>query len=278
MKKAVVLFLVIAIAISILIGCGSRETTNGETEIQVFVAASLSSAMEEIAAEYMKEHPEVNIFFNADGSGTLYNQIKEGYSCDIFFSADQKQMNMLEAEDLLVEDTRTDVVCNQVVLVTYKGSDTCVTGLENMGDASSIALADGSVPVGKYTRAALVSLGILDGIKNESDYTTAEVQTALGGALISEQSNAAKVLMAVAERSCEIGTIYFSDTYGHEDIEIIQKVSNELTGDIVYPISQVKNEEASEAEKQAAKDFIFFITSDKAKIIFNKYLFDAKVN
>ena len=70
-------------------------------------------------------------------------------------------MDDLEADGLMVEGTRADVVNNQVVVVSLKDSGTKVTGLENLGEAESVALAGGSVPVGRYTRQALINLGIL---------------------------------------------------------------------------------------------------------------------
>ena len=67
-------------------------------ELQVFIAASLSPAMQEIAQHYMESNPDVKITFNADSSGKLQTQIEEGYDCDLFFSAGQKQMDALEQE------------------------------------------------------------------------------------------------------------------------------------------------------------------------------------
>ena len=62
---------------------------------------------------------------------------------------------------------------------------------------------------------------------------------ALGGVEISEQSNVSKVLAAVVESSCEVGTTYYSDTYGYEDeLDILEKVSYDLTGNVIYPIGQ----------------------------------------
>ena len=95
-----------------------------ETEIQVFIAASLNTVMTELAENYEKEHPKVKITYNADSSGTLLTQIEEGYECDIFFSAAQKQMDQLEADGLIVDGTRKNVVNNQVVLLTRKDSGT----------------------------------------------------------------------------------------------------------------------------------------------------------
>ncbi len=249
-----------------------------ETEIQVFIAASLNTVMTELAEKYNEVHPEVTITFNADSSGTLLTQIEEGYECDIFFSAAQKQMDQLEEDGLVVEGTRENVVNNQVVVVTLKGSGTKVTGLENLGDAGSIALAGGSVPVGKYTRQALMNLGILEQTEDPASITTEQVSEALGGVEISEQDNVSKVLTAVVEGSCEVGTTYYSDTYGYEDdLEILQTVSYDLSGNVIYPIAQVVNEEADEAQLAAAEDFMAFILSDEAKQVFDAYYFDTDV-
>ena len=247
-------------------------------ELQVFIAASLNTSMQEVAAKYNEEHPEVKIVFNADSSGKLLTQIEEGYACDVFFSAAQKQMNKLEEDGLIVEGTRANVVNNQVVVIKRKDTESAVTGLSDIGKASSIALADGSVPVGRYTRTALMNLGILPEVEDASVYTTAEVSDALGGVEISEQGNVSQVLTAVAEGSCEVGTTYYSDTYGYEDqIDILERVSYDLTGNVIYPVCQVVNDEVTEAQKAAAADFVSFITSDTAKAIFDSYYFDTNV-
>lgn len=249
-----------------------------ETEIQVFIAASLNTVMTDLAEQYQSEYPEVKITFNADSSGKLLTQIEEGYACDIFFSAAQKQMNQLEADGLVIEGSRHNVVNNQVVVLTLKDSGTKVTGLENLDTAASIALAGGSVPVGKYTRQALVNMGILQEVEDISLITTQEISDALGGVEISEQDNVSKVLIAVTEGACEVGTTYYSDTYGYEDkVEILEKVSYDLTGDVIYPICLVQNKEADETQKKAAEDFLQFVLSDASEDVFENYYFDTNV-
>lgn len=95
---------------------------------------------------------------------------------------------------------------------------------------------------------------------------------------ISEQDNVSKVLSAVVEGSCEVGTTYYSDTYGYEeDLQILQTVSYDLTGNVIYPIARVVNEEADDAQTAAAEDFLAFILSDEAKEIFESYYFDTDV-
>lgn len=257
----------------------ATKSSDEQTEIQVFIAASLNTVMTDLAAKFNETNPNVKIVFNADSSGTLMTQIKEGYECDIFFSAAQKQMDELEAEgNILVDGTRKNVVNNQVVVISRKDSGTKVKGLETLKDAKSIALAGGSVPVGKYTRQALVNLNLVPKVEDVSTITTKEVSEALGGVEISEQDNVSKVLIAVTEGSCEVGTTYYSDTYGYEDqVNILETVSYDLTGDVIYPIARIQNPEADDAQTKAAEQFYDFVTSDDAKEVFDSYYFDTDV-
>lgn len=280
MKKRILAAVLAAVMVFSLAGCAgnkneskdSKKESGKKTEIQVFIAASLNTVMTELAKKYQKDHPDVKITYNADSSGTLLTQIEEGYECDLFFSAAQKQMDQLEEDGLVVDGTRKNVVNNQAIVVTRKDSKTKVKGLETLKDAKSIALAGGSVPVGKYTRAALISIGKLKKVEDPATITTEEVSKALGDVEISEQDNVSKVLSAVVEGSCEVGTTYYSDTYGYEkDLDILEKVSYDLTGDVIYPIAEVKNDEADKAQKAAAEDFLKFVTSDQSKKVFDSY-------
>lgn len=261
----------------------AKENSDSEelesTQITVFAAASLENALNEVIKKYNETQPNVTIIPSYDSSGTLLAQIEEGAACDVFFSAAQKQMDTLQNDDQLVVDgTRHKVVNNQVVVITYKGSGTAVTGLENLKDAKSIAMADGSVPVGKYTRQAMVNAGMLDAVDDVSTIPTDVISQALDGVEINECGNVSAVKTQVAEGSNEVGTVYYSDTYGLEDkLDILQVISYDLTGNVIYPIAQVKNDEADELEQKAALDFVNFVKSDAAKAIFDSYYFDTNV-
>lgn len=261
----------------------AKENSDSEelesTQITVFAAASLENALNEVIKKYNETQPNVTIIPSYDSSGTLLAQIEEGAACDVFFSAAQKQMDTLQNDDQLVVDgTRHNVVNNQVVVITYKGSGTAVTGLENLKDAKSIAMADGSVPVGKYTRQAMVNAGMLDAVDDVSTIPTDVISQALDGVEINECGNVSAVKTQVAEGSNEVGTVYYSDTYGLEDkLDILQVISYDLTGNVIYPIAQVKNDEADELEQKAALDFVNFVKSDAAKAIFDSYYFDTNV-
>ncbi|WP_347475637.1 molybdate ABC transporter substrate-binding protein [Clostridium sp. SY8519] len=300
--KVLSIALVAVMGAAILAGCGSSKTDSQQTSagsaaaadtsasgesgdqkqsatINVFAAASLNKVLDELIADYNKTQPDVKVQASYDSSGTLLTQIEEGAACDVFFSAAQKQMDQLQDKDkMVVEGTRHNVVNNQVCVVTQKDSKTKVTGLRTLKDAKSIALADGSVPVGKYTRQALVNAGILKKADDVSAITTEQVSKALGGVEINECKNVSAVTSAVAEGSNEVGTVYKSDTYGLEDkLKILEVVSYDLTGDVIYPIAQVQNKEADEAESSAAADFVKYVSSDQAKKVFQKYYFDTDV-
>ena len=307
MKKKVLSLILAGVMVLSMAACGSQNTDQGaandtsakaeqsdsseaakensdseeleSTQITVFAAASLENALNEVIKKYNETQPNVTIIPSYDSSGTLLAQIEEGAACDVFFSAAQKQMDTLQNDDQLVVDgTRHNVVNNQVVVLTYKGSGTAVTGLENLKDAKSIAMADGSVPVGKYTRQAMVNAGMLDAVDDVSTIPTDVISQALDGVEINECGNVSAVKTQVAEGSNEVGTVYYSDTYGLEDkLDILQVISYDLTGNVIYPIAQVKNDEADELEQKAALDFVNFVKSDAAKAIFDSYYFDTNV-
>lgn len=284
-KKLLIALLTLAMAV-VFAGCGSSDSGDAsddsasaeKAEVKVFAAASMQASLEELEDTFEEANPDVDILLNCDSSGTLMTQIEEGAPCDIFFSAGQKQMDELQDKGFVVDGTRQNVLNNQLVVITQPDSETAVTGLENLKDAKSIAMADGSVPVGKYTRQALMNLGILEETDDPSTYTTQQVSDALGGVEISEQGNVSKVLTAVEEGSCEVGTVYLSDTYGHENnVKILETVSYDVTGNIIYPVARITNQDATDAENAAADAFLEYITNADAKALYDTHLFDTNV-
>lgn len=202
LNKNTVWYIAVIVLITVgFVGCSKREEYK-KTEINVFLAASLDNVIMDLTEKFNEENPDIKINLNADSSATLLTQIKEGASCDIFFSAAQNQMNELEEEHLIKEGTRRDVLNNQLVVVTLKNSNTKVTGLSDIEKAESIALAGANVPVGKYTREALINIGKLEKVEDASKITTKAISEKLRITEISEQDNVSKVLLAVAEGSC----------------------------------------------------------------------------
>ena len=83
-----------------------------------------------------------------------------------------------------------------------------------------------------------------------------------------------KTLEAVAEGSNEVGTVYHSDAFSRiDDIEILESVSTDLTGEILYPVIRIQNAEATDAVTAAADDFMAFLQTDEVMQIFERYMF-----
>lgn len=274
-RKLMAVCLSVAMSAVIFSGCSKNKTTDTEekTEINLFLAASLEDSFKEIIPVYEKEHPEVEIIYQADSSGTLMTQIQEGYECDIFFSADTKQMDILEDENMILEGKRKDILENELVIIAGKENGTKVRGLSTLDKAGSIALADGSVPVGKYTRQAMVKAGILEETEDIAKISTKEIMEVLGTE-INECSNVSKVKEAVKEGACEVGTVYYTDAYSVlDDVTILEHVDKDLTGEIIYPVGMIHNTEADEVQRQAAEDFYEYIQSEESLKVFEKYLY-----
>lgn len=269
---------------------GTDSSGNDDTTITLFAAKSLNASLDEIIVNYCKENPSVKIQTNYDSSGTLLTQITEGgATCDIFFSAAENQINELERNGFIIDGSREKLLKNKMCIVTFEGSNTEVTGLKDLNKARSLAIAGGSVPIGYYTRKALLNTGIIS--KNEKDVTSdaalkiydekdiasSEISEALGGVEINECQNAGAVVAAIVEHSNEVGTVYYSDIVGFEDeIKIIETVPTEITGEIIYPVAQVKNGEADERVVDQAGRFIIYLKSDEAKDVFRKYGFEVE--
>lgn len=275
MKRIACLFVIILMSAAALALAGCGAGADERCEVTVFAASSMQPALEEIKAAYEEEHPDVKVTLNCDSSGVLRTQILEGAPCDIFFSAGESQMDEVEEAGLVEEGSRRDVLNNQLVVITRPGSGSKVTGIGDLDKAESLALAGGSVPVGKYTRRALMNIGLLEETEDPAAYTADEVSEALGGVEISEQGNVSKVLAAVQEGSCEVGTVYLSDTYGREGgVEILETVPYDIAGDIIYPAALTVNRDADEAERAAAEDVLGYLTGREAKEVYRKHLFD----
>lgn len=243
-------------------GTEEEETAKETQDLYVFIAASLSNAMEEIKEDYETLHPEINIIYNADSSGTLQTQIQEGAQCDIFFSAATKQMDELAEEGYIVDGTVENLLENKVVLIKPAGGETSVTGFENITDAANLALAGEDVPVGQYAREIFQNLGIYD------DVMAME---------INEGANVTAVLAAVSEAANEVGVVYATDAQSVADsVEIIAEApEGSLETPVLYPVGQVDDGQGDEAETAAAGEFLEYLSSDQAAAVFESWGFSS---
>lgn len=239
---------------------GNVQAAEPGGELYVFIAASLANSMEEIQKDFNQKYPDVEIFYNADSSGTLQTQIEEGSRCDIFFSAATKQMDALVEEQLAKEDSVEDLLENKVVLIKLKDAETKVTGFENITEAENLALAGEDVPVGQYAREIFTNLGIMDQVEKME---------------INEGKNVTEVLAAITQGSNEVGVVYATDAASVADqVDIIAEAPAEaLETPVLYPVGLTEDQEASSAEQEAAEVFLEYLQTEEAMKVFKEYGF-----
>ncbi|MBQ2769878.1 MAG: substrate-binding domain-containing protein, partial [Clostridia bacterium] len=167
MKRFLFLALALMLALS---GCTWAKQPLEKTELIVFAAASMTETLTEIASLYGAVNPQVELVFNFDSSGTLKTQIQEGADCDLFLSAGQKQMDQLDAAadpavnteglDLLLADTRIDLLENKIALCIPEGNPKNIQSFDDLAAALKagdilFAMGNSDVPVGQYTQKIL---------------------------------------------------------------------------------------------------------------------------
>ena len=166
-------------ALLLLAGCGGQSAATsisssassgaGEQKVlHVSAAASLTNVMQDIAADYEKQHPDVKVEFNFGSSGALQQAIENGGNADVFVSAAQKQMNALEKAGLLADGTRADLLVNDVVLIVPKDSKKNIATFEDLKGSAVQHLALGEpkgVPVGQYSEEIFTKMNMLDAMK-----------------------------------------------------------------------------------------------------------------
>lgn len=239
---------------------GNVQVAEPSGEVYVFIAASLANAMEDIQKDFNQKYPDVEIFYNADSSGTLQTQIEEGSRCDIFFSAATKQMDALVEEKLAKEESVVNLLENKVVLIKTKDTETRVTGFENITEAENLALAGEDVPVGQYAREIFTNLDIMDQVEAME---------------INEGKNVTEVLAAVTQGSNEVGVVYATDAASVADqVEIIAEASSDmLETPVLYPVGMIEDEEALPEEKVAAETFFEYLQTENALKVFEEHGF-----
>lgn len=274
-RKYISLALAVLLVFSIC-GCGSsnKQGTSSDKKVKltVFAAASMTETMNNIAKQYEKSHPNVEITYNFDSSGTLETQIQNGADCDLFISAAQKQMNQLDASkgekdnlqklDFILPDTRINLLENKVVLVTPEGNPKDIKSFDDMAEklkAGSIRLVMGNsdVPVGQYTQKILAF------------YKLDETALANAGH-ISYGSNVKEVTTQVKEGSADCGIIYCTDAFSAQ-LKPLGWATKEMCGQVIYPAAVMKNSK----NQDAAKEFLKYLQSEECTQIFEKVGFSA---
>jgi molybdate transport system substrate-binding protein len=225
-------------------------------EILVSAAASLSDALKEIGADFQAQ-TGVRVEFNFDASSTLARQIEEGAPADIFFSADEAQMNRLAKKGLIDPATRKNLLGNSLVVVVPADSNLQIKSASDLTNATAkqrIALADPeAVPAGVYAKAWLEKLGL---------WTTVEPN-------VLPTENVRAALAAVASGNVYAGVVYKTDAAISKKVKIAYEVPRADGPDIRYPVALVKDSK----QPEAAKKFLDYLSSKEAGQVFRRFGF-----
>jgi molybdate transport system substrate-binding protein len=146
-----------------------RSIAQTNTQLIVSAAASLTDALKELAPVYQTSHPNQTVRYNFASSGALQQQIANGAPADIFISAAAKQMDALEQNNLLLANTRRNLLKNRLVLVV-PANRSGITSLKSLTDSQVKRIAIGdprSVPAGEYAEAALTKAGLQNQLKSK---------------------------------------------------------------------------------------------------------------
>ncbi|WP_099158994.1 molybdate ABC transporter substrate-binding protein [Virgibacillus ndiopensis] len=237
----------------ILSGCTENNTSKEDkesTEIFVSAAASLSEAIATISKAYEEKNPGVTVTLNFSGSGKLAQQIQQGAPVDVFLSANQNWMEVLEGEKLIIEDTRITFTRNELVMIGKKNSELKLDSFNNLNQTNIDQIAIGnpeSVPAGNYAKEVLVKLDKWDELKDKFVYA----------------KDVSQVLAYVESGNTEIGFVYGSDMLRSNKVKLLDVANDNWHSPIVYPAAVTS---ASEHAK-ASKKFVEFLQSDTAQSI-----------
>ena len=268
MKK----YLVILTAVCLALAAGTAAAQTAKTEVVVFAAASLTETLTEIGDLYETAHPEIELVFNFDSSGTLKTQIQEGAVCDVFLSAAPKQMNQLDISkdeeknpdrlDYVAEGSRVDLLENKVALVAPEGNPKGILNFDGLAELLKtgevlMAMGNSDVPVGQYTRKILDCYGLK------------EEELAAAGK-ITYGSNVKEVTTQVKQASVDCGVVYATDAFS-AGLDVLDTATADMCGQVIYPAAVMKNSTVPEA----AQAFLDYLKGDAAAKIFEGVGFTA---
>lgn len=228
-------------------------------EVTVFAAASLTTALDRVAAAWMDETGHTVVLSFA-GSSALANQIMNGAPADIFISASVDWMDAVEAAGDLREGTRRDILGNSLVLIAHGADAPPVRIDENLDLAGmlgegrlAMALVD-SVPAGVYGKSALTTLGLWDGV----------------APLVAQAGNVRAAQAFVALGEAPLGIVYATDAAVEDNVTVIATFPANSHDPITYPAGIT-----AQSQSAVVAAFLEHLTSDSARAIWAGFGFSV---
>ena len=214
----------------------------------------MQDALKAVGENY-QESSNTNVSYNFGSSGTLQQQIEQGAPVDVFISAAQKQMDALAAKDLLLAGTRQDLLKNEVVLIIPRNAN-APSSFQNLTSSAVERFSLGqpeSVPAGQYGKEVLTSLNLYDQLKPKTVFA----------------KDVRQVLTYVETGNVDAGIVYATDALLSNKVKVVATAPEGTHEPIIYPVAVLKRTENPEA----AKEFVQFLSGDRAQALFEKYGF-----
>jgi len=225
-------------------------------QVLVFAAASLTNVLDEIGAAYTQQTRQ-HVKFSYAASSALARQLEAGARADVFFSADLEWMDYAQARGLIDRTTRRNVLGNRLALVAPAASKIELKIVPGFALAAALGngrLATGdpeSVPVGKYARSALTSLGVWNDVADR----------------LVRADNVRSALAFIARGETPLGIVYETDAKVEKRVRVVAFFPADSHPPIVYPVA------ATAQARPSAGQFIDFLQSSAAQNAFEKYGF-----
>lgn len=242
-----------------MVGTPARAADAPDQELLIFAAASLSNSLDEIGTAYTQKTQQ-HVKFSYAASSALARQLEAGSRADVFVSADLEWMDYMQARNLIDRSTRRNLLGNRLVLVApadskieLKIAPGFAVGAA-LGSNGRLATGDPeSVPVGKYARSALTSLGVWNDVADR----------------LVRADNVRSALAFIARGETPLGIVYETDAKVERRVRIIDFFPEDSHPPIVYPVAVTAN------ARPAARQFIEFLQSSPAQEAFKKYGFQT---
>jgi molybdate transport system substrate-binding protein len=211
-------------------------------QLLVFAAASLTNVLGDLSKGF-ERRGGVPVKLSFASSSVLARQVEAGGKADVFISADQQWMDYLQQRNLIEKPSRRNLVGNRLVLIAP--ADSRVELKIAPGFPLAAALGGGrlstgdpdTVPVGRYARSALVTLGLWD-----------EIQDRLVRA-----DNVRSAMMFVARGESPLGIVYTTDALVDPKVRIVDTFPENTHAPITYPGATIKG---ARAEAIAYLDYL----------------------
>lgn len=203
-------------------GASGRPTADPGGTVEVFAAASLTDAFEEIAAGFEAEHPDVDVTFSFAGSSALVQQLLNGAPADVLATADERTMDQLReasrADDGPVQDDPQVFARNHLSLVVPAGNPGDVSGLADLADDDLfVGLCAAEVPCGALAAEVLDAEGV-------------------SPAVDSHEPDVRSLLTKLVAGELDAGLVYRTDARAAgDDVEVVEAPALE-SGTTSYPI------------------------------------------